>query len=157
MMTPVLLARRWAVTGSAEGRGGSPAGPGSGQGAGLVPGQRAGPDAEEFAGLGVEEHQGGFLDPDRDAAPGEDLPGRDVASGQVDGAVAGDGPVDLDRGAGLGGRQRRRPGRASPCGGQGGQVGGGQVRAERLDPGSGDDQVDDAGVCPERDGDAGAG
>jgi hypothetical protein len=71
---------------------------------------------QEFAGLGVEEHQGGFLDADREAAPGEDLPGRDVAPGQVDGAVAGDGAVELE-------------------GGQGGEVRRRQVRAQRLDPG----------------------
>ena len=113
-MTPVLLALRWAVTGSADARGG---GPGSAHGPGLVPGQRARPGAQELAGAGVEEHQGGFLDADRDPAAGEDLPGRDVASGEVDGAVAGDGAVDLEGGAGLGGRQRRRPGGAGTGGG----------------------------------------
>src|ERR1700691_812838 len=157
MMTPVLLARRWAVTGSVDGPGRRPGGPGSAHRAGLVPGQRARAGAQEFAGLGVEEHQGGFLDPDRDAAAGEDLPGRDVAPGEVDGAVAGDGAVDIEGGAGLGGRQRRRPGRAAPVSGQGGEVGGRQVRAQRLDPGSGDGQVDDVGAGPEGDGDAGAG
>ena len=49
-------------------------------------------------------------------------------------AVLGHDPVDLERGAGLGGRQRRRPGGAGSGGGQGGQAGGGQVGADGLDP-----------------------
>jgi hypothetical protein len=48
MMTPVLLATCWTVTGSADGRGGEQPG--------LVPGQRAGPGAQQHPGGGVEEH-----------------------------------------------------------------------------------------------------
>jgi hypothetical protein len=46
----------------------------------------------------------------------------------MNGAVVADRSADLDRAAGLGGRQRGRPGQAASCGGQGGVVGGGQVR-----------------------------
>ena len=54
MMTPVLLARRWAVTGSAEGRGRRPGGTCSAQAAGLVPGQLAGPGAQQLADAGPD-------------------------------------------------------------------------------------------------------
>jgi hypothetical protein len=44
---------------------------------------------QQFPGLGVEEHQGLGLDPDRDPAAGEYLPGRDVAPGQLRGGGEG--------------------------------------------------------------------
>jgi len=68
--------------------------------AALLPGQRAGPGAQQLAGEQVEEHQGVLLDADADQPTGEDLRGRHVASGQLHCAVAGHDPVDLD---GLGG------------------------------------------------------
>jgi hypothetical protein len=102
MMTPVLLATRWTVTGSAEGRGWRPGRAGAAQQPGLVPGQRAGPGAQQHAGGGVEEHQGVLLDPDRDQHPAEDLRCDVVAAAQADVAVLADRPVDLDRGAGFG-------------------------------------------------------
>jgi hypothetical protein len=52
------------------------------------------------AGIGVEEHQGVLVNPDADAAAGEDLGGRHdvVAEGDVAGGV--DCAVDLDRAGG---------------------------------------------------------
>lgn len=97
-MTPVLLATRWAVTGSAEGPGGA----GAAEQPGLVPGQRAGPGAEQDPGGGVEEHQGVLLDPDRDQHAAEDLRRDVVASAQADLAVLADRPAGFDGGAGFG-------------------------------------------------------
>ena len=79
MITPVLLAT--ALHGDRLGRwpGRRPGRAGAAQPAGLVPGQRVGPGAQQLAGFGVEEHQRGLLDADRDAAAAEDLRGQDVA------------------------------------------------------------------------------
>ena len=75
---------------------------GAAQQPGLVPGQRAGPGAQQYPGGGVEEHQRVLLDPDGDQHPAEDLRRDVVAAAQADVAVLADRPVDLDRGAGLG-------------------------------------------------------
>ena len=53
--------------------------------------------------------------------------------------------------------QRRWPGGAAAGGGQAGQVGGGQVGADGLEPGAAGEQVDDVVVGPERDRDPGPG
>ena len=118
MITPVLLARRWTVTGSVGGARWWPGRAGAAQQPGLVPGQRVGPGAEQLAGVGVEEHQRVLLDADATQPPAEDLRGDAVAAAQADVAVLADGPVDLDRGAGLGRGERRRPGGAAAAGGQ---------------------------------------
>jgi hypothetical protein len=66
------------------------------------------------------------------------------------------GPVDLGRAVvRIGGRQGWRAGGTAATGGEQFQVMGGQVRAQRLDPGAGDQQVDDLAVGPEGDRDAG--
>jgi transposase InsO family protein len=65
-------------------------------------------------------------------------------------------PLDLDRGAGFGFGQRRWPGGPRPGGYQLGQVGGGQVGADRLDPQPACGQVDHVGVGPEGDDPPGA-
>ena len=91
-----------------------PGGAGAAQQPGLVPGQRAGPGAQQDPGGGVEEHQRVLLDPDGHQHPAEDLRGDVVAAAEADVAVLADHPVDLDRGAGLGrgeGRRSRRVGR----------------------------------------------
>ena len=122
MMTPVLLATRWAVTGSADGRGGGPAG--------RAP--RSWRAWSQVSGLGRVRSSSRVADRRtsacsarsgwRPACPPRISAARTVAAGQVDRAVLGHDPVDLDRGAGLGGRQRRRPGGPGSGGGQGGQV-----------------------------------
>jgi hypothetical protein len=48
-------------------------------------------------------------------------------------------------------------GAAAACGGQAGQIGGGQVRADRLEAGAAGEQVDHVVIGPERDGDPGPG
>jgi len=98
----------------------------------LVPGQWAGPGAQQFPGGGIEEHQRGFLDADADPAAAEDLRGDDVTPGQVHLAVLGDHLLDLDRGAGFGFGQRWWPAGPRPGGYQLGQVGDRQVGADGL-------------------------
>lgn len=110
----MLLATRWAVTGSAEGRGGGPA-------ARAPRGRRAWSKVSrldrvrsQHAGLRVEEHQGVFLDADRNPAATQGIRGQDVAPGQVDRAVFADDPVDLDRRTRLGRGQRWGPAGRAP-------------------------------------------
>lgn len=67
MIIPVLLARRWTVTGSADGLGDGLDGACPAQ-ADLFPGQRIGSDAQQLAGIGVEEHQGVLPDADGNLA-----------------------------------------------------------------------------------------
>lgn len=59
--------------------------------------ERVGSRAKQFAGVGVEEHQGVFVDADADAASGQDLRRQDEVLAEGDGAGGGDGAVDLDR------------------------------------------------------------
>ena len=58
---------------------------------------------------------------------------------------------DLDGVARLDRWQRGRPGGHGTRGDQPGQIGHGQVRAHRLDPGPADEQMDQVGVGPEAD------
>ena len=101
MITPVLLARRWTVTGSAEGRGGGPAGRAPRRRPGLVPGQRAGPGAQQHAGIGVEEHQRVLLDADGDQLPPRISAAMEYRPPRLTCAVLADHAVDLDRRSGL--------------------------------------------------------
>lgn len=85
-----------------------------------------------------------------------DLRGRHRVLGEGDGAGAGDHPVHLERLAVLRGGQRRRPGVDRAVADQPGQVVDGQVGAHRLDPGPGDQQMDqrrrlvEGAKCPYR-------
>ena len=64
------------------------------------------------------------------------------------GPAVGDDPFDLDGVAGLDRRQRRRAGVDRALGDQLGQVGHRQVRADGLDPGAADGQVDQVARRP---------
>jgi hypothetical protein len=91
------------------------AGPsGAAQPADLVPGGWVGSGAQQLPGGWVEEGQGDLVDADADRAAAEDVGGEDLPAGQGDDAGLVDDPVDLDRGTGLGRRQRRRSGRPGP-------------------------------------------
>ena len=126
MITPLLEARRWTRTGSSDGSGRGPGGAGAVEPDGLVVGEGAGPGAQQLAGVGVEEDQARVVDADRDPPAGEDLGGQDLPAAEPDGPAAGHDPVDLDRRAvGVGGGQRRWPGRSAAGGGQALEVGGG--------------------------------
>ena len=118
MITPVLLATRWAVTGSVEGRGGGPAGraPRSSRAWSQVSG--LGRVREQDPGGGVEEHQRVSARSGCDTGGRRGSPRRAVAAAQADVAVLADRAVDLDRGAGLGRGERRRPGGTAAAGGQ---------------------------------------
>ena len=74
---------------------------------------------------------------------------------EADMSASVDDPIDLDHTDRpvLVDRQRWRSGRATAVAVEAREVVDGQVRADRLDPGTGDQQVDDVGVGPERDGD----
>jgi hypothetical protein len=103
-------------------------GPGSADLSGLVVGERAGSGAQQFAGLGVEEHQGGALDADGDSSAAEDLRSENDPAPEADGAGLGHDPVDLDRPAvGLGWGQRWRPRGAAPGRRQADEVGAGEM------------------------------
>ena len=95
-------------------------GAGTAQFAGLVVGQWVGSGAQQLAGVGIKEHQGGGFDADADAAAAEDLCGEQPVGTQRDQAAAGDGAVDFQGGAGLGWGQWRG---ASGAGAGGSQVG----------------------------------
>jgi len=138
MITPVLLARRWTRTGSADGRGGGPAGrtPRRPLTCSGVSGVGAG--AEQLAAGGVEEHQGVLLDADRDPAAGQDLGGVQLPPGQRDQAGVGYAAVCLGRVAVFGRRQRRGTGRDCSVGDQPGQVVNRRVGADGLEPGPAD-------------------
>ena len=130
MMTPVLLATRWTVTGSVKGRGGGPAGraPRSSRAWSQVSGLARVPAGP---GGGVEEHQRGRLDPDGHHHAAEDLRGGVVAAAEADMAVFADHPVDLYRSAGLGRRTGGGPaGRPPPAARRAGSA---ADRCERTD------------------------
>lgn len=71
---------------------------GAAQSLGLLGGQGVGSGAQQLAGFGVEEAQGGVVDADADAAAAEDFGGQDDVVAQRDVSAAADGAVDLERG-----------------------------------------------------------
>jgi hypothetical protein len=149
VITPVVLTRRWTVTGLGPGPRRWTGGPGALEPERLLRRERVGAHAQQLARLRVEEHQRLRLDADDHGPSAEDLGRGHLAAGQGDDAALVDRAVDLDRRSILGRRQRRRPGRDRAPPGELGQIGGGQVRAQALDPGAGDRQVDHVDAGPE--------
>lgn len=82
MIAPVLLARRWTRTGSADGRGGGPVGRTPRRPLTCPEDKGFLRVRSKFAGGQVVEHQGGGLDPDADPAAAEDRRGEQLAPGQ---------------------------------------------------------------------------
>jgi hypothetical protein len=119
----------------------------------LVGRERVRARAEQLARLRVEEQQRGRFDPDRDLASAEDLGGEQLAAAEADQAGVVDGAVDLDRAAGPArdDRQRRRAGGCRAVALELREVGTGEVRAQALDAGAGDREVDDVDAGPEPD------
>ena len=97
----------------------------------------------------VVDHQGGRLDPDADPLAAEDLRRQQHVTAEGDQAVFGDDPFDFDRVTFGDRRQRGGAGVDRALGGEVGEVGDGQVGADGLDPGPGDEQVDQVAVGPE--------
>ena len=85
-----------------------------------------------------------------DPAAGQDLRRQQHGAADRNGAAPGHGPLDLNRVTVLDG-QGRRSSVDRAGGGQHGQVGGGQVGADRLDPDAADHQVDHLDARPEPD------
>lgn len=99
-----------------RGAGWGPGRAGAAECAGLVVGQRVKASAQQLSGVGVKEHQRGFLDADAHPSAGEDFGGEQLAVAQGDDAAAGDNAARCRRRVGVAvagrlGAHRWRPAR----------------------------------------------
>jgi hypothetical protein len=114
VITPVVLTRRWTVTGLGPGPRRWTGGPGALEPERLLRRERVGAHVRQLARLRVEEHQGLRLDADDHGPSAEDLGRGHLAAGQGDDAALVDRAVDLDRRSILGRRSGGGPAATAP-------------------------------------------